>query len=261
MSDKLRVVVADDELMARRRLLRLLQAIPDVEVCGECLNGPEVLRRIQGNDVDVLLLDIRMPGLSGLEAMRQMPPDGPYVIFCTAHSEHAVQAFDVGAVDYLLKPVEAARLVKALERARSRERAGRFRKQLAKQSDAAGLGPDLPRLPIDTRQGIVLLDPRQISHAQLDGELVKVATRDGEHLTDSSLQDLEAKLPSSFMRVHRRALVNLEQIVRLEPCETGGFLARMACGDRIQVSRQAARQLRRMLGLRGVPGGESAPED
>jgi two-component system LytT family response regulator len=253
MTDKLRVIVADDELMARKRLLRLLEAIPDVEVCGECLDGAEVLRRIKGNDVDVLLLDIRMPGLNGLDVMRQIPPDGPHVIFCTAHSEHAVQAFDVNAVDYLLKPVEAERLVRALERARKRACKSRIGEEPAGERNASAVGPPLTRLPIDTRHGIVLIDPKQVSHAELDGELVKITTQDGEHLTDSSLQDLEAKLPATFMRVHRRALVNLEQIVRLEPCETGGFLARMARGDGIQVSRQAARHLRRMLGLRRAP--------
>lgn len=250
MSAKLRVLVADDELMARKRLTRLLQAMTDVEICGECEDGGQVLERVRAGDVDVVLLDIQMPNLTGMEAMQLMPEGGPYVIFCTAHAEHAVQAFDTGAVDYLLKPVEAARLEKALARARSREAVKRFHEEQAHQRKPQVARGDLQRLPVQTRQGIVLLDPRQVTHAVLDGELVTIGTLQGDHLTTSSLQDLESRLPSCFMRVHRRALLNLEQVARLEPSETGGFMARTTRGDAVVVSRQAARELRRMLGLR-----------
>ncbi|MBI5543867.1 MAG: LytTR family transcriptional regulator DNA-binding domain-containing protein [Deltaproteobacteria bacterium] len=136
-----------------------------------------------------------------------------YVVFCTAHAEHAVEAFDAEALDYLLKPVEAERLEKALQRDRP-----------------AGSPSDQPRRA-RRRAGAL-------------------ATNRGDVLTDLSLQELEGRLPSSFMRVHRRALLNLERMARLEPTETGEFLARTARGDGVQVSRQAARQLRRRLGLR-----------
>jgi two-component system LytT family response regulator len=248
MSGPFRVLVADDELMARKRLLRLLGGMPDVEVCGECKNATQVLQRVAAGNVDVVFLDIHMPGLSGLEALRLMPEDGPYVIFCTAHAEHAVEAFDAGALDYLLKPIESERLEKALQRARSQESLRRFRDEVEHQQASAKAPVD--RLAIPTRNGIALVNPMQVSHAVLDGELVTVATAQGDYLTDMSLQDLEGKLPSSFMRVHRRALVNLEQVVRLEPVDSGGFVARTARGDGVVVSRQAARELRRMLGLR-----------
>jgi two-component system LytT family response regulator len=117
VSDKLRVLVADDEMLARKRLLRLLAALPEVEVLGECADGGEALDRVRQGGVDALLLDIHMPNLTGMEAMQLLPQPAPYVIFCTAHADQAVQAFDLGAVDYLLKPVEAARLEKELERA------------------------------------------------------------------------------------------------------------------------------------------------
>lgn len=253
MSGRLRVLVADDELMARRRLLRLLEELPEVEVCGECTDGAQVLQRVSAGGVDVVLLDIHMPGLGGMEALRLLPEDGPYVIFCTAHSEHAVDAFDAGALDYLLKPIESTRLARSLERARSQEALRRFREEQALQR---GAHVAVDRLAIPTRGGIVLVDPRQVSHAVLDGELVTVATPQGDHLTDMSLQELEGKLPACFMRVHRRALLNLEAVVRLEPTESGGYLACTARGDRVQVSRQAARELRRALGLRSDRGSE-----
>ena len=242
----LRVLVADDELMARRRLARLLAGLADVEPCGECADGAAVLARVAEGGVDVILLDIRMPGLDGLEAMRRLPEGGPTVIFCTAHAEHAVAAFDVGAVDYLLKPISAERLERALTRARTREAQARFQGELARHRRP----PALDRLAVPTRLGIVLLDPHRISHATLDGELATLFTPEGAHLSDLSLQELEARLPSCFMRVHRRALLNLEHVVRLEPCATGGFVARTARGDAVPVSRKAGRELRRMLGLR-----------
>lgn len=261
MSEKLRVLVADDELLARKRLLRLLTAIPEVEVCGECQDGASVLARVASGGVDLVLLDIQMPGLSGLEAMELFPLDGPYVIFCTAHPDHAVQAFDAGAVDYLLKPISAARLHKALQRAQARDAPRRFRAELERHRASDGNGEPLRRLPISTRQGIVLVDPRQITHAVLDGELVTIFTTQGQYLTDFSLQELEEKLePGSFERVHRRALLNLEYVARLEPVDTGGYVARTLGGHAVDVSRQAARQLRRRLGLRKPPGGDSTDD-
>ncbi len=243
MTDKLRVLIADDELLARKRLSRLLQAMPDVEVLGECTDGDEVLSRVRKGGVDVVLLDIHMPNLSGVDAMSLLPADGPYVVFCTADPDHAVKAFDGGAVDYLLKPIEPARLQKALDRARART------EPLRRANDADSKG--VFRLAIPTRQGIVLVDPSHMSHAVLDGELVTVFTEKGDFLTDQSLQELQEKLPKDrFERVHRRALLNLEHVVRLEPLDTGGYIARTSRGHAVDVSRQAARELRRRLGLR-----------
>ncbi|WP_224242110.1 LytR/AlgR family response regulator transcription factor [Hyalangium gracile] len=248
MSQSLRVLIADDELLARKRLARLLSALPDVEVCGEAADGEAVLAAARAGGLDVILLDIHMPGLSGLDALALLPEDGPGVILCTAHAEHAVDAFEHGAVDYVLKPVEAARLQKALDRARARLGAKDG------QEPAKGQAPGskgLTRLPIPTRQGIVLVDPETISHATLEGELVTVFTTQGEFLTDFTLNELADKLPvEGFQRVHRRALLNLAHVTRLEPLETGGYIARTSRGHSVEVSRQSARELRRMLGLR-----------
>jgi DNA-binding LytR/AlgR family response regulator len=237
----LQVLIADDELLARRRLARLLAELPGVTLVGECCSGQELLATLARGEqeVDLVLLDIHMPGLSGLEAGALLPEDGPYIIFTTAHEEHALAAFDLGAVDYLLKPIDAVRLGKALLRAR--RRLGAL---------ASAPAAELVRLPVATRQGIRLLDPRELSHATFDGELVTLHTRGGPLLTDFSLQDLEERLPAGvFERVHRRALINLEQLACLDPLETGGYTARMHDGGLVPISRQAARRLRRRLGL------------
>jgi two-component system LytT family response regulator len=240
MSMPLRVLVCDDELIARNRAVRLVNDAPNVEIVGECASGDEVLVKLASEDVDVVLLDINMPGMTGIETTIKMPEDRPYVIFLTAHPEHALEAFDVGATDYLLKPVDQARLEKALDRAR-------------KQLDAPTPRPEGPafaRLAIPTKAGVILLAPDEVTHAVFDGSLVTVHTKDRSVLTDQSLQDLESKLPTStFERVHRRALVNLLMVERLEPVLSGGYVARLVSGKTVDISRQSARKLRRRLGI------------
>lgn len=240
----LRVAVADDELVARKRATRLLEAIPGVEVAGSYASADEVLEKIADDPIDVLLLDIQMPGLSGLDAHALLPEDGPHVIFATAFPEHAVEAFELGAVDYVLKPLEAGRLAKAIDRARTRT--------LPPPRDAPGDPPPrLDRIPVSTREGIVLVDPVAVSHAVFDGSLVTLHTTTGEaHLVDGTLQELQGRLPEDrFERVHRRALVNLHEVSVLEPTPAGGYVAQTRAGGRVPVSRQSARRLRRWLGL------------
>jgi two-component system LytT family response regulator len=251
----MRVLVADDELLARKRLVRLLAAMEDVRLAGECENGHLVLERIKTKDVDVVLLDIHMPGLSGIETASLLPEDGPVIVLCTAHPDHAVDAFEQGAVDYILKPVEAGRLRKALDRARARlEATGQVERQVGHVDDAAQAQPDarpISRLAVPTREGIVLLDPRTVSHAVLDGELVTIVADAGTYLSDDTLNDLQERLPRDlFERVHRRALLNLEHVVRLEPIDSGGFLAYTRGGHSVEISRQSARELRKRLRVR-----------
>jgi two-component system LytT family response regulator len=239
----LRVVVCDDELIARRRAARLLSEQPGVEVVAECASGSEVLARLAAEDVDLVVLDIHMPGMTGLETALQMPEDRPYLIFLTAHPEHAVAAFDVGATDYLVKPVDEVRLRKALDRARRQLDAPLGR-------DAHDAAAPLARLAIATRTGVVLLGPDEVTHAVFDGQLVTVHTRDRAILADATLQELDQRLSAPhFERVHRRAIVNLLHVERLEPVLSGGYVARIAGGKSVDVSRQAARRLRRRLGI------------
>jgi two-component system LytT family response regulator len=247
MSIPLRVLVCDDELMARKRVLRLLGELPGIEGTLECESGEEVLEKLRTEDVDVAILDINMPGLSGLETVMQMPEDRPYVIFLTAHPEHAVQAFDVGAVDYLLKPVDDARLEKAIARARQSLDHGAREGGSTEPSVSA----KTTKLAIATHDGAALVSPGDVTHATFDGALVTVHTAARSILTDDTLQELEAKLPPGpFERVHRRAIVNLDHVDRLESVDSGGYVACLSTGKRVDVSRQSARRLRRRLGLR-----------
>jgi two-component system LytT family response regulator len=243
MTMVLRVLVCDDELIARRRASRLLSEQADVEIVAECASGEEVLAKLAVEDVDLVVLDINMPGMTGIEAVMRMPEDRPYLIFLTAHPEHAVKAFDLGATDYLVKPVDDARLEKALDRARRQLDAPLRR-------DVRPAGAPLARLAITTKAGVVLLGPDEVTHAIFDGQLVTVHTRDRAILSDATLQELEDRLSTAhFERVHRRAIVNLLHVERLEPVMSGGYVARVVGGKTVDVSRQAARKLRRRLGI------------
>ena len=225
----LRVVIADDELQARKRLRRLCAEHGDVEVVAECADAKALLAALPVARADLVLLDISMPGPSGLEVRALLGDAGPPIVFVTAHAEHAATAFDLGVVDYVRKPVTADRLALALGRAR-----------------AAARRPD--RLTLETHKGLVLLDPAELLAARSDGVLVTLVTTRGELPTALTLKALLARLPAGrFVRVDRRHVVNLGEIARLEPLPTGGATAVMRSGASFPVSRQAARTLRRRL--------------
>jgi len=237
----LRVIVADDEKMARKRVTRLLEQLGNTVLVAECRSGEEVLRHLDPAHVDVALLDVDMPGMNGLETARLAGLRGVPVIFLTAHEQHAVEAFQHGAVHYLLKPVDAPRLEQALARLRARTVSGNVTQPDTKLPD---------RVALTVRGDVVLVPPASITHALFDGELVTVFTAAREYITDESLQDLEARVTGEpFMRVHRRALLNLSHVERLRAQPSGGYLAVLSGGAEVPVSRQAARDLRKRLGV------------
>ncbi len=244
---RLRVMAVDDELLARQRLSRLLTAMGDVEVMGVFESGLALIEAARQDPPDVVLLDVQMPDLGGLEVAHLLAGEAA-IVFVTAHPEFALAAFDVEAVDYVLKPVEAGRLKAALDRVRNRRVA---RAPIAASGVVASPGVSR-RLPIKTRLGVVLVDAAELTHATLGDELVTIfAEGHGPWLSDWSLgaleEALEQRLPGRFLRVSRQALINLDKVELLEPQETGGYLARLTGGAVIAVSRQAARLLRRDL--------------
>ncbi len=237
---KLRVLLADDERLARTRLERLASGLPETHVVGVCSSGEEVLRVLEEEPVDLLLLDIDMPGLSGMDVAALLGEPAPVVIFCTAHPEHAVQAFRVGAADYLLKPVEAGPLAEAVARVRQRR---------------PPAGPARARIALPTRKGVRLVRPEDLLCAVYDGTAlwVTLASQAGTVRTQvaSTLGELEDQLPTeAFLRTHRRAIVNLDAVDLLEPQSSGGYLACVRGGPKVAVSRAVSRHLRRVLGLR-----------
>ena len=238
----LRVIFADDEEMARLRLRRLLEAIEGVLIVGEAKSGKDALTLLEDLDVDVALFDVRMGLVSGLDAAERAADLGVEVIVTTAHRDHAVEAYAHGAIDYLLKPLEAARLSQAIDRARARVTRG-------STPTSASAPPPNARLPLEVRGEIHLVPAGSITHAVLEETLVRVYVAGSEPiLTELSLTDLERRLPH-LVRSHRRALVAIDHVTKLRPLPTGGYDAILDDGHEVPVSRQSARELRRRLGL------------
>jgi two-component system response regulator AlgR len=214
----IRVFLADDESPARERLKELLQDIAaevPTAVAGEARNGVEALERLPASGAQVLLLDIRMPGMDGLELARHLGglENAPAVIFVTAHDKHALEAFELNALDYLLKPVRAARLAAALKKAAT---AGPPRRD----SLARAAGAPREYLSVAERHRIVLVPVRDIVFLRAEQKYVTVRTREREHLIEESLIALEREFSGPFVRIHRNCLIARTAVRGFE--RTGG---------------------------------------
>ena len=214
----MKVLIVDDEPLARTRLKDILSDIGDINVVGEAANGLEALEQIQNLNPDIVLLDIRMPVMTGLEAARHMSElnEPPAVIFTTAYDDHALEAFDAHAIDYLLKPIRMARLEQALQKSRALTR-----------SDAEAVNK-----AIETQEGrthicahhrgnLILVPVQDILFFQADNKYVVVRHANGEVLIDESLKSLEDEFNGRFTRIHRNALVANNYIKTLEKASDG----------------------------------------
>ena len=228
----MKVLIADDEPVARQVLREHVESIPSLEIAGEASTGKETLQRILDLDPDVVLLDQQMPELDGLAVVRSLRgARTPLIIFVTAFEQHALEAFEVGAVDYLLKPVRRERLERAIEKAR---------RQL--KSPASGT----PK-KIVARRGadLYLLDPTEIVAFQAEGELVHIITTGPRYQSDHSLKALEEKLERpSFRRVHRGTLINTDHIRKISPLSSRRWLLKMSNGFEAVVSKRLATAIR-----------------
>lgn len=258
MSEKLRVVIADDERPARSFLASTLRKLEDVEIVGEARNGMEAVRLIESTKPDLALLDLQMPEVDGLGVVRLLRKTClPLIAFVTAYDEYAVRAFEVNAVDYVLKPVEPLRLQETLDRARERlERADfrvresvRLRAAASDYESAAARRPVTERIPVRKRDEIVLVPVRKIVSVVADGELLHVRTLDNEtHTITYRLRDLEVRLgPSRFIRLGRGTLVNVETIRKIIPMPGGIFTVFLTNNQQFKVSRLQSRVLREHL--------------
>ncbi len=250
----MRVLIVDDEALARDRLRSLLETLPDCEVVGEAAGGREALELAQRLQPDVVLLDIRMPGMDGLEAARHLGTleRPPAIVFATAYGDYALEAFDAQAVDYVLKPVRRERLERALAQARRLTQA-----QVAELEAAHGGAPRArTHICARLRGNLQLVPVAEVYYFQADQKYVTVRHRGGEVLIEESLKSLEREFGERFVRVHRNALVAAAYLAGMERTPEGRCYVRLkGIEDRIEVSRRHVPGLRRRLKALGMAGG------
>jgi two-component system, LytTR family, response regulator len=245
-------LIVDDEPLARVHLRRLLEA-QGVQVVGESENAARALEQAEDLRPDLLLLDIQMPGLTGMQmasALLHLDP-APLVIFVTGYSEYAVAAFEHDALDYLVKPVSAARLAKTLVRARERLADVQARKEAQQQiSERAVAAPPLGRLPVRADYVVHLLRVEEILCAMAREKRVFVRTKNGEYRTYYTLTQLEALLPKDqFLRIHDSCLVNLDHVEELIFLGNHAYEVRLSNNQRLPVGRTRYAELQRRVGL------------
>lgn len=237
---RLKVLIVDDEPPARERLRSLLAEIGEVEVIGESVSGQEALAHAYELAPDVVLLDVRMPGMGGLEAARHLTvlEEPPAVIFTTAYDQYAVEAFEAHAVGYLLKPVRKEQLAASLARA------GRLnRPQLQKL--AASAEARRSHIAARRREGVRLIPVGEVQYFLADQKYTTVRHLNGEDLVEDSLRLLESEFGNSFVRIHRKALVSVKYLERIERNAEGAYFVRLrGCESPLQVSRRMAAELK-----------------
>lgn len=243
-----RVLVVEDEAPARRRLVRMLGRIADLEVVGEAGDAESALALVRSAAPDLALVDIRLPGQDGLWLAERLGPVG--IIFTTAYDAHAIQAFDLAAVDYVLKPFDQGRLERAIDRAKRLREAGSVQALTRRLRDALGGAGARPRLSARVGSTVHVFDPSDVDRILADAKY-SVVRRDGQDfMLERSLGELEQELgPHGFLRVHRSALVNLAHVKALHHTDTGAEIE-LRTGERVPVSRRALPDVERHLGVR-----------
>lgn len=239
----MKVLIVDDEAPARERLRRLLGQINDIEVVGEAADGAAAVAAQKSLQADVMLLDIRMPGMDGMACAHELArlPDSPAVIFTTAYSEHALEAFEAEALDYLVKPVRKERLEQALSRV-----------QRSQHSDATPHSETRQHLTVRKQGNLQLIPMDEILYFQADNKYVTAYLPDREELLEESLKQLEEEFGSRLLRVHRNALISLSALVGLEKDGEGrSYVTLLGIGRGPEISRRHLADVRRIIKSRG----------
>jgi two-component system, LytTR family, response regulator len=247
---KLRTIVVDDEELARQVLRELLRAHDEIEVVAECRNGLEAVKAVAEYKPDLLFLDVQMPKLTGFDVLELIGPDVP-VIFVTAYDEYAMKAFEVHAVDYLLKPLGKDRLAAALQRVKKRD-AEKLPPAAELAAAARPAGQFAERLVVRDGTRVTLIPVGKLDYAEAQDDYVSLASEGKNHLKQQTIGSLEAALdPKSFVRIHRSYVVNLERVSRIEPYGKESRIAILSNGAKLPVSRAGYARLQALLDERG----------
>lgn len=246
----MRAVIADDEELARRVLREYLDKETGIEIVAECSNGFEAVKAVAEHKPDVIFLDVQMPKLDGFEVLELIGRDAS-VIFITAHDNYAIRAFEVHAVDYLLKPVSAARFDAALERAKARLCDKSQPAPVAPSDLAASARPPahyLDRIPVRDGARVFIIPVTKLDYVEAQDDYVALASEGKKHLKQQTIASLETALdPARFLRIHRSYIVNLERVARVEPYTKDSHVAVLQGGAQLPVSRAGYARLREFL--------------
>jgi two-component system LytT family response regulator len=251
---KIKVLVADDEPLARERLTGLLSQEPDIDVVGQARDGEEAITAIHDDAPDLVFLDVQMPQMNGFDVIEAVGTDKmPLVIFVTAYDQHALKAFQVRALDYLLKPFDRERFKDALQRARKqleREENGDLgRRLLALVKDLRRDQPKSDRLVVKSGGRLFFLRTDEIDWVEAAGNYVRLHVGPGSHLLRETMNAIEGRLdPEKFFRIHRSRIVNMERIQELQPWLNGEYAVLLRTGTRLTLSRGYREKLQDRLG-------------
>lgn len=239
----LKVLIVDDEPLARDTLRLLLEGQEDVQIVGECSDGLEAVESIRAVGPDVVFLDVQMPGCNGFEVVERVGPENmPITVFATAYDSYALKAFDASALDYLLKPFDDERFERALQRAR--EAVGQRAEDELRDKLEALIRRDrdttfLTRIMVKSRDSVTFVNVDEIQWIESAGDYVTLKTLDKSHLIRETMTGLEDKLDSSrFVRIHRSTIVNLDYVKELKPYFHGDYIVYMKSGKELKLSRR-----------------------
>jgi two-component system LytT family response regulator len=247
-SESLRVLVADDERLARKLVRQYAAACPGVEVVHECTDTASLGAALREQAVDVALLDVRMPGRSVFDVLTEVASVHPLplIVFATAYDRYALRAFEVNAVDYLVKPFTQARFKAAIDRVQDRRRTGTPAQGIPTLLRDLGARPE--RLLVPHGKGMVPLAVADITWIRAEGDYARIHSKSGSYLVYRTLTELEARLdPAQFLRVHRSTIVRLGGIVEVQPADSSRYRVTLADGTTLIVSRSGASALRELI--------------
>jgi len=244
---KIAAVIVDDEELARAILREYLAAHPDIEIVAECANGFEAVKAVSELAPDLLFLDIQMPKLNGFEVLELVGP-GPAVIFITAYDQYALRAFEVHAVDYLLKPFTPERLTEALERVRQRMERNEASPVPALVKQARASGKPVERVLVKDGSRVHVIPVEKIDYIEAQDDYVGIKAGGKEYLKQDRMAELESLLPPErFIRIHRSYILNIDRLMRLEPYAKDSRVAILADGTQLPVSRAGYAKLKPLL--------------
>lgn len=259
-NNRVRVLIVDDEPLARQRLVDLLNTIDEAEIVGEVGSGSAAVEAIRSLRPDLVFLDVQMPGKTGLEVVEDIgPSEMPLTIFVTAYDRYALRAFDVAAVDYLLKPFDDERFEQAFERAKRTlhlQNVGKARDRLLEllRDEPETKAPSyLERIAVDMRGKVKVVPVEQIDYISASGPYAELHVGDKAYLVREQMQTLEERLnPDIFFRIHRSTIVRLDLIESLHHSAGGDYAVSLTTGQRLKVSRSRRDELAKRLGLDGI---------